>query len=191
MLTKLIEMLAMVKAGKVGILRDECDRQIALNFCGNSTGVRYAKRVLGHLTVGATEEERQADEEALRKFLEDYRDVDVFKLHRIANTLNKAELTEDDIGYLNCEVESLVRRIKAEAVAEYVREHRSEHQARAERCVETEGGKKRGKYLSLATELESLDDATLKALKNEAQRKGLRDMYNATRKALRAHGYNC
>ena len=84
-----IDMLALIKNGQVATLRDENDNIIALNYVGKSTGIKYAKRVMGHLTVGATEEERLEDERALRQFVEDWSNVNVMHVLNVALKLNK------------------------------------------------------------------------------------------------------
>ena len=169
-----MEMLQLIKAGIVSVLRDEYDNIIALNWVGESTGIKYAKKVMGHMTVGATEEERQKDEDALRKFIEEWRGVDVLHLLKVAMTLNKETLTDEDVDYLNRELER------------YVQAHRE-----VKYIEKSEPAAPRGEYPGLLDNLYMLSDETLKALKNEAHRKGQRDLYNATRKVLRAHGYSC
>lgn len=181
--TKVIAMLALIKAGVVSVLRDEYDNIIALNWVGKSTGIKYAKQVMGHLTVGATEEERQADEAALRKFIEDYRGVDVLHTLKVAMRLNKETLTDEDVAYLERELDNYVASHK-EVVTREVRVP----SPATDHPITTGTG--RGKYPGLLDGLYALSNETLKNLKNEANRKGQKDLYNACRKALRAHGIN-
>lgn len=176
--TKVITMLALLKAGVVSALKDESDHVIALNWVGKSTGIKCAKYVMGHLTVGATEEERQADEDALRKFIEDYRGVDVLHTLKIAMMLNQDRLSDEDVAYLEHELQA------------YVDEHK-EVEERETAASEVEAPTGRGKYPSLFDGLYSIDDETLKDLKNQARRANQKDLYNACRKVLRDRGYNC
>lgn len=177
--TKVIAMLALIKAGVVSVLRDENDNIIALNWVGKSTGIKCAKYVMGHLTVGATEEERQADEAALRKFVEDYRGVDVLHTLKVAMKLNQDKLSDEDVAYLEREL------------ASYVASHKEvvTREVPVDRPVATATG--RGQYPGLLDGLYALSNETLKNLKNEANRNGQKDLYNACRKVLRAHGINC
>lgn len=175
-------MLALIKAGIVSTLRDENDNVIALNYVGKSTGIQCAKRVMGHITVGATEEERQADEAALRKFVEDYRGVDVMHTLNVALKLNKDKLSDEDVKYLEAELQSYVDANKEVKTVE------RKVEVPVDRPINTST---RGNYPDLLDNLGCLSIETLKLIKNEANRNGGKDLYNACRKTLRAKGYNC
>ena len=176
-----IDMLKLIKDGTVSTLRDEYDNVIALNWVGNSTGIACAKYVMGHLTVGANEEERAADEAALRKFIEEWNNVDVLHILNVALKLNKDKLTEDDVESLKRELAYYV-----EANKEVVR---VEVPVREAAPVTTNTC--RGKYPSLFENLYALDVETLKEMKRQANRNGASDLKNACRTVLRHKGVNC
>ena len=123
-------------------------------------------------------EELEADEKALREFIEEYRNEDPMHLYKVAEVLNKEHLSEEDIAYLDDELKS------------YVNSHK-EIVTRTETIHSSEPTTGRNKYPGLMDGLYALDDVTLKTIKNEANRKGQKDLYNACRKVLRAHGINC
>ena len=172
----LIEMLAAVKAKIITPITDEYDNVIGLNYNSGSTGMNYAKRVNGHMVVGATKEELEADEKALRQFMEDYEGQPIMHYFQLAVKLNKDTLTEEDIAELNAELDSYIsRNTKVE-----VREVPVPAPASG-----------RGKYENIPEELAGLSEESLRNLMNEAHRNGLRDLYNAVRKVRRANGVNC
>ena len=166
-----IDMLALIKAGVVSTLKDEYDNVIALNYVGKSTGIKYAKRLMGHITVGATEEERLEDEKALRQFINDWQSVDVLHVLNVALRLNKEQLTEDDVNYLKAELQSYVDSHKEVVVREV--EKTVSVPARSNSC-----------------ELDCLSIDLLKAIRREATQKGDDALKNAARRALRHNGYS-
>ena len=167
-----IDMLQLIKAGTVSTLRDERDNIIALNWVGNSTGIACAKYVRGHLTVGANEEERAADEAALRKFMEEWNNVDVLHVLNVALKLNKETLTDEDVAYLKNELQRYVDANKEVVTREVTRT------APAPRAT--------AEY-----ELDCLSIETLKVIRREATSKGDNALKNAARRALRHNGVNC
>ena len=178
----IIEVLAMVKAGVMTPIKDNYGNIISVNVTANPElkikDVQYVKHVCGNIVMGSTPEELDADEKALRDFMDNYAHTDVLHLIRIANVLNKETLTEEDVAYLNRELQYYVERHK-EVVTREVK-------VPCERPEPT-----RGAYPDLLENLYVLSIDTLKGLKNEANRNGGKDLYNACRKVLRSKGYMC
>lgn len=178
----IFEMLALVKSGKVGIVRDRYGHIVSIN-CNHPemkvNEIRYMERLSNGMAVGTTPEQLDEDVAAMRQFAEDWAHTDIMHLTLVAERLAKPELDEEDIAYLKRELES------------YVAAHREVKVV--ERTVtapapRTEG---RGKYPGLFENLYVLDVATLKEMKRVATRNGADDLKNACRTVLRHKGYNC
>lgn len=181
----IIEVLAMIKSGVMTPIKDDYGNIISINVTANPElkikDVQYVKHVFGNIVMGSTQEELEADEKALRTFMDTYARVDILHLIRVAAVLNKDNLTEEDVDYLNRELKRYVDNHK-EVVTREVK-------VPVDRPVEAPTS--RGSYPDLLENLHVLSIETLKALKNEANRNGGKDLYNACRKVLRAKGYHC
>jgi len=58
---------------KIWPVYDQANNVIAINcLISNPTGLQYSKIVDGQMTVGKTEKEREADEKALKRFVQEY-----------------------------------------------------------------------------------------------------------------------
>lgn len=163
------EIIALVKKGTIKPLYDENERLIGLNYLSGSTGMQYSKQVNGHMCVGATEAELEADITAYKNFAEKVQGLNVQEMLEIAMILNKPEMTDED----------------QEKVANYF-----DRNARVEtrEVVKTAGNTQ---YPNIVNDLTSLDDNTLKNLMNQARREGARDLFNAVRRERRHRGVSC
>ena len=177
----IVEMLALIKSGKVAVVRDEMGNVISLNVNRPELKVgevKYTKRTGMGLAVGSTLEDLEADEKAMRAFAEEWAGVDVQHLTVVAERLNKPTLDEEDIAYLNNELQR------------YVAKHREVVTREVTREVPVRGTANT-RYPNLVENLEVLDIATLKEMKRQATRNGASDLKNACRTALRHKGVNC
>ena len=86
------EFFNMVKGGKIVPLYDDHDNLVGFHTHADVKGVRYSKIVKGMMTVGATEEERQKDEENLLTFMEQTKRVNVMHWLAISLKFNAAEI---------------------------------------------------------------------------------------------------
>jgi hypothetical protein len=179
----IIEMIAAVKAGKITVVRDEYGNVRCINC--NRPGlqvqdIKYTKNVCGGTAVGSSPEDLEEDVKAIRKFMEDWGHTNVMHLAVIAERINKPELTDEDVAYLNEELQRYVER-NTKVITREVK-------VPVDRPVETA---KRGKYPDLFENLYVLDVETLKEMKRVATRNGADDLKNACRTVLRHKGYNC
>lgn len=166
------EIIALVKNGKIQPLYDESERLIGLNYLSGSTGMKYSKMIQGHMCVGATEAELEADIAAYKNFAEKVQGLNVQEMLEIAMILNKPEMTDED----------------QERVANYFDKNARVETREVVRTVEKTGN---GQYPNLAQDLTSLDDETLKDLMNKARRENARDLFNAVRRERRHRGVSC
>lgn len=181
----IVEMIAAVKSGRITVVRDENGnvRYINCNRPGLQVqDIKYTKSVCGGTAVGSSLEDLEEDVKAIRKFMEDWRSCDVMHLALVAERLNKPELTDEDVAYLNRELQAYVdknakvvtREVKVEVPVE-------------KKTEET----KRVRYPDLFENLYTLDVDTLKHMKKVATRNGADDLKNACRTVLRHKGYLC
>lgn len=178
----IIEMLALVKEGKVSIVRDNYGNIVSIN-CNHPemkvNEIRYMQNLGNGMAVGTTPEQLEEDVRAMRQFAEDWAHTDVMHLTLVAERLAKPTLTEEDIAYLKRELESYVASHREVKVVERVVR---------EPAPRTEG---RGRYPGLFENLYVLDIPTLKEMKRAATRNGADDLKNACRTVLRHKGVNC
>lgn len=178
----IIEMLALIKSGKLTIVRNEHGQIQSLN-CNKPDmqvkDIRYSKNVMGGMVVGSTLEELEEDEQALREFVRDWSYCDVMHLAKVAELLNSDNLSDEDVDYLNRELQYYVERNKEVVVKE------------VKVPVKASETPKRGKYPDLFENLNTLDSETLKAIKRQATRNGADDLKNACRTILRHRGECC
>lgn len=163
------EIIALVKKGTIQPLYNEHNQLIGLNYLSGSTGMKYSKNINGHICVGATEAELEADIEAYKNFAEKVQGLNVQEMLEIAMILNKPEMSDED----------------QERVANYF-----DRNARVEtrEVVRNVGN---SQYPNLEQDLTSLDDETLKDLMNKARRENKRDLFNAVRRERRHRGVSC
>ena len=87
-----------VKEGNIVPVTDEFDNVIGFNVVKPvASTMKCCKMVNGTMTVGDTEEDRAADEVAMRKFMEEYDGVDLQKWFLAATLFIKAGVVVDDI----------------------------------------------------------------------------------------------
>lgn len=165
----IVDMLALVRSKELRPVYDENHNVICFNHVGNSTGIQFSTQIKGHMTVGATEEERQEDEKALREFMNTweshYSPCEVFSMFKTALAITEGKLTEAQLSSIlsaNQEVKVVEKEVQKDT-----------------------------QYGSLFDNLDGLEISTLRPMMNEAKRKGLRDLYNATRRVLRKKGVSC
>lgn len=178
----IIEMLALVKEGKVSLVRDKYGNIVSIN-CNHPemkvNEIRYTQNLGNGMAVGTTPEELEEDVKAMKQFAEDWAHTDIMHLTLVAERLAKPTLTEEDIAYLKNELES------------YVASHREVQVV--ERIVKEPSSKSEEKvrYPGLFENLYVLDIDTLKEMKRVATRSGANDLKNACRTVLRHKGVNC
>lgn len=161
------EMLSMLRKGILTPIRNENDVIIGFNVPGNGTGIQCAKMVGHHMTVGATEEEREADEKALREFIEDWSQNDIYTIFKLAVMMNDPDITAEQMAYARKIMDHLDGKDVEKSTAP------------------------RNSYANLAEDLDMLDDEELRKLMNKARREDKRDLYNASRRIMRHRGYSC
>lgn len=178
----IIEMLALVKEGKVGIVRDKYGNIVSIN-CNHPemkvNEIRYMQNLGNGMAVGTTPEQLEEDVKAMRQFAEDWAHTDIMHLTLVAERLAKPTLDEEDIAYLKRELEN------------YVERHREVRTVEVPVKIKIESPKAKGKYPSLFENLYILDVDTLKEMKRAAARNGAYDLKNACRTVLRHKGVNC
>lgn len=178
----IIEMLAMMKAGIVTALKDEYDNIVGIN-CNKPDitvkDIKYTKKLMQGTAVGTTLEELREDEEALCEFARTWSDTDVMHLLKVADVLNKDNLTEEDVDYLNAELKR------------YVDKHKEVVTRTVTASAQNESCACRGRYPDLLENLYVLDVETLKEMKRQATRNGANDLKNACRTVLRHKGVSC
>lgn len=176
-----LEMLPLIKSGTIVPIEGEYGDLIGFHRVGKSTQMSHLKMVQGHLTSGATEEERLEDEKALKNFMEEWKNSDIMGSLQVALMLNKPNLTPEEVSYIKTYLGyELGRTIIKEKVI-------------------TTPTTKKGKYGAILDGLASLDTQSLKDIMVKARRakrhnpedSGSRDLYNATRSLLRARGIEC
>ena len=176
----IIEMLAMVKSGRISVVRDEYGYIRSIN-CNRPelkvSGIKYTRNVYGGVAVGSTLEELEEDVKAMKQFAEDWAHTDVMHLAIVAERLSKPTLDDEDIAYLKAELERYVERHKEVKVVE--------------KTVNASAPRTNGRYPQLFENLYVLDIETLKEMKRVATRNGADDLKNACRTVLRHKGVNC
>lgn len=87
-----------VKEGKIVPVTDEQENIVGFNVVKEvPSTMKVCKMVEGKLTVGDTEEERVADEVAMRKFIEEYDGCPLQHWFEASMLLNKSGIVVDDI----------------------------------------------------------------------------------------------
>jgi len=97
----LMEIYKLVKNGEIVPFTDQDDNIIGFNCISHATGIKHTKIVNGHLTVGNTEEERKADEEALIAFQERFKDYNIRDVVNLCFQLVAADIIPDKIDVYN------------------------------------------------------------------------------------------
>lgn len=166
------EMLSMIRKGTITPIHNQFGNIVGFNMPGKSTGIQCAKIVDGHMTVGATEEERAADEAALKAFLEEWSQNDVYRIFTLAVRMNSADITAAELDSIRKELDRMDGKDTVQPAA-------------------TRPSEPRSSYQNLAEDLGMLGDEELRKLMNRARRENKRDLYNASRKILRHRGYSC
>ena len=101
-----------VRDGKIVPVTDEQDNIIGFNVVkAEPSSMKVCKMVNGQMTVGDTEEDRVADEVAMRKFMEEYSNCNLMQWFLAAQLFVKSNITVDDI----VDVEGDIYAINADA----------------------------------------------------------------------------
>lgn len=101
-----------VKDGRIVPVTNECEDIVGFNVVKPTpSSMKVCKMVNGQMTVGDTEEDRVADEVAMRKFMEEYSNCNLMQWFLAAQLFVKSNITVDDI----VDVEGDIYAINADA----------------------------------------------------------------------------
>lgn len=112
----LLDLFKLVQNKEISPITDESDNIVGFNFSKGITGISVSKIVGGHLTTGATEEERANDEKNLKEFQEKF--VKVFGNALVQQTIDfsyqlvAAGISPDDLIFTKCKFYYIVLKDK-------------------------------------------------------------------------------
>lgn len=87
-----IDFYKSIVSGELSVITDEHDNIVGVHCC-KSTGMKYAKMLSGHLTVGNTLEELEADKEAMYQFMADYKGQPIVEWTKLSLAFKDQEIS--------------------------------------------------------------------------------------------------